>query len=160
MVVDDRYSIEAQQFWGEDGPIAKAMLGFEARPQQIRMACAIQQAFAQGRHLAVEAGTGVGKSFAYLVPVIQRICESGQRAVVSTFTITLQEQLANKDIPFLARCLPQPFTAVLAKGRSNYLCRRRLDFAFRSQRSPARCCALPIAVCRLKNRRCRLPRHQ
>ncbi len=135
MVVDDRYSTEAEQFWGQDGPIAKAMPGFEARPQQVQMAGAIQRAFAQGRHLAVEAGTGVGKSFAYLVPVIQRICESKERALVSTFTITLQEQLANKDIPFLARCLPQPFTAVLAKGRNNYLCRRRLDFAFRSQRS-------------------------
>ncbi len=135
MVVDDRYSTEAQTFWGENGPIAKAMSGFEARPQQVQMAGAIQRAFAQGRHLAVEAGTGVGKSFAYLVPVIQRICESKERALVSTFTITLQEQLANKDIPFLARCLPQSFTPVLAKGRSNYLCRRRLDFAFRSQRS-------------------------
>ncbi len=135
MVVDDRYNTEAQKFWGQDGPIAQALPGFEARPQQVQMAGAIQRAFAQGRHLAVEAGTGVGKSFAYLVPVIQRICESEQRAIVSTFTITLQEQLAHKDIPFLARCLPQSFTPVLAKGRSNYLCRRRLDFAVRSQRS-------------------------
>ena len=111
------------------------MSGFELRPQQVEMARAIQRAFAQGRHLAVEAGTGVGKSFAYLIPIIQRLGESKERAVISTFTITLQEQLANKDLPFLARCLPQSFTAVLAKGRSNYLCRRRLDFAFRSQRS-------------------------
>jgi ATP-dependent DNA helicase DinG len=111
------------------------MSGFELRPQQVEMARAIQRAFAQGRHLAVEAGTGVGKSFAYLIPLIQRLGESKERAVISTFTITLQEQLANKDLPFLARCLPQSFTAVLAKGRSNYLCRRRLDFAFRSQRS-------------------------
>jgi ATP-dependent DNA helicase DinG len=135
MVAQDQYVTDAQTLWGEHGPIAAAMPGFEARPQQVRMACAIQRAFAQGRHLAVEAGTGVGKSFAYLVPVIQRICESGQKALISTFTITLQEQLANKDIPFLARCLPQSFTPVLAKGRSNYVCRRRLDFAFRSQRS-------------------------
>ena len=134
-VIQDRYTTEAQELWGEHGPIAAALPGFEARPQQVEMAGAIQRAFAQDRHLAVEAGTGVGKSFAYLVPVIQRICESGQRAVVSTFTITLQEQLAAKDIPFLARCLPQPFTPVLAKGRNNYLCQRRLDFAFRSQRS-------------------------
>jgi ATP-dependent DNA helicase DinG len=134
-MVQDSYSADLQELWGEHGPIAAAMPGFEARPQQVQMACAVQRAFAQGRHLAVEAGTGVGKSFAYLIPVIQRICESGHRAVVSTFTITLQEQLAHKDIPFLARCLPQPFTPVLAKGRGNYLCRRRLDFAFRSQRS-------------------------
>ncbi|OHB66412.1 MAG: hypothetical protein A2Y76_06690 [Planctomycetes bacterium RBG_13_60_9] len=126
---------EAQKLWGSPGPIAAALPGFEARPQQIRMDGAIQQAFSQGRHLAVEAGTGVGKSFAYLVPVIQRLCESEQKAVVSTFTITLQEQLINKDIPLLARCLPYTFTPVLAKGRGNYLCRRRLDFAFRNQRS-------------------------
>jgi len=133
--MQDRYSTNMQEFWGRHGPIAQAMPGFEARPQQVAMAGAIQRAFAQGRHLAVEAGTGVGKSFAYLVPVIQRLCETGQRAVISTFTITLQEQLADKDLPFLARCLPQSFTPVLAKGRSNYLCRRRLDFALRNQQS-------------------------
>ncbi len=111
------------------------MPGYEARPQQVEMASAIQRAFAEDRHLAVEAGTGVGKSFAYLVPVIRQIGEAGQKAVVSTFTITLQEQLSRKDIPFLMSCLPQGFTAVLAKGRGNYLCKRRLDFAFRMQRS-------------------------
>ncbi|MCU0913842.1 MAG: DEAD/DEAH box helicase [Planctomycetes bacterium] len=132
-MIQDQYIIDAQRLWGEQGPIAGALPGFEPRPQQVQMAGAIQRALAQGRHLAVEAGTGVGKSFAYLVPIIQRICESGQRAIVSTFTITLQEQLAHKDIPFLARCLPQPFTPVLAKGRNNYLCRRRLDFAVRNQ---------------------------
>ncbi|MBM4024274.1 MAG: DEAD/DEAH box helicase [Planctomycetes bacterium] len=135
MVAEDRHSTTIPELWGQRGPIAAALPGFEARPQQIRMACAIETAFAQGRHLAVEAGTGVGKSFAYLIPVIRRICETGQKAVISTFTITLQEQLAHKDIPFLTRCLPYTFTPVLAKGRSNYLCRRRLEFAFRSQRS-------------------------
>ena len=126
---------EAQAFWGPGGSIATAMPGFEARPQQVRMAGAIQQAFTNRRHLVVEAGTGVGKSFAYLVPVIQQLCATGQKAVVSTFTITLQEQLANKDVPFLKSCLPQPFEAVLAKGRGNYLCKRRLDFAYRMQQS-------------------------
>jgi len=111
------------------------MPGFEARPQQIQMALAIRRAFADRRHLAVEAGTGVGKSFAYLVPVIQRLHETGQKAVVSTFTITLQEQLSNKDIPFLHGCLPHSFEAVIAKGRGNYLCKRRLDFAYRMQQS-------------------------
>ncbi len=125
---------EAQELWGAHGPIARAMPGFESRPQQVQMARAIQQAFVRERHLAVEAGTGVGKSFAYLVPVIQQIGD-GQKAVISTFTITLQEQLVNKDLPFLMRCLPQSFSAVLAKGRGNYLCARRLDFAFRRQRS-------------------------
>jgi ATP-dependent DNA helicase DinG len=134
-MIEDKFSTDMQTLWGAQGPIAAALPGFEARPQQVRMAAAIQRAFAQGRHLAVEAGTGVGKSFAYLVPVIQRMAETGQRALISTFTITLQEQLADKDLPFLARCLPQSFTWVLAKGRSNYLCKRRLDFAFRNQQS-------------------------
>jgi ATP-dependent DNA helicase DinG len=134
-VMQEQDIAEVQKLWGAQGPIAAALPGFEARPQQVQMACAIQRAFTQERHLAVEAGTGVGKSFAYLVPVIQHICEKGQKAVVSTFTITLQEQLINKDIPFLARCLPCSFTAVLAKGRGNYLCQRRLGFALRSQRS-------------------------
>jgi ATP-dependent DNA helicase DinG len=126
---------KAEKLWGPHGPIAAALPGFEARPQQVQMAGAIERAFARGRHLAVEAGTGVGKSFAYLVPVLQRICESREKAVVSTFTITLQEQLIHKDLPFLSRCLGQSFTAVLAKGRGNYLCRRRLDFALRNQQS-------------------------
>jgi ATP-dependent DNA helicase DinG len=134
-VMQDQYLVEAQKLWGRRGPLAAALPGFEARPQQVQMACAIQRAFAQKRHLAVEAGTGVGKSFAYLVPVIQHVCETGGKAVISTFTITLQEQLIHKDIPFLARCLPYSFTPVLAKGRGNYLCRRRLAFALRSQRS-------------------------
>jgi len=133
--MQDRHAADAQECWGPHGPIAQAMPGFEARPQQVRMACAIEKAFADGRHLAVEAGTGVGKSFAYLVPVIQHVCRAGQKAVVSTFTITLQEQLRRKDIPFLQKCLPQSFHAVLAKGRGNYLCKRRLDFAYRMQRS-------------------------
>ncbi len=134
-MTQDRYTTDMQEFWGPSGPVAAAMAGFEARPQQVDMALAIEGAFADGRHLAVEAGTGVGKSFAYLVPVIRQVCESKQKAVVSTFTITLQEQLSYKDIPFLKGCLPQSFEAVLAKGRGNYLCKRRLDFAWRMQPS-------------------------
>ena len=127
-------SVDADSVLGPNGPVARSLSGYEVRRQQIEMASAIRQAFASGRHLAVEAGTGVGKSFAYLVPLIRQIAETDEKALVSTFTITLQEQLHNKDIPFLSRCLPQQFRAVLAKGRSNYLCRRRLDFALRTQR--------------------------
>lgn len=126
-------SMNAADVLGPDGPVARSLSGYEVRREQMQMAAAIQEAFAKGRHLAVEAGTGVGKSFAYLVPLIQQIAETDDRALVSTFTITLQEQLYNKDIPFLSRCLPQPFRPVLAKGRGNYLCRRRLDFALRTQ---------------------------
>ena len=102
---------------------------YEHRPQQLRMADAVAGSLAAGRHVAVEAGTGVGKSFAYLVPVILAALERKQRAVVSTCTISLQEQLMSKDIPFLRAHLGVEFTAVLVKGRGNYLCRRRLDRA-------------------------------
>ena len=95
------------------------------------MAGAVQAALVGGRHLAVEAGTGVGKSFAYLVPAIELVSPGAGKVLISTFTITLQEQLTSKDIPFLADCVPSTFTAVLAKGRGNYLCKRRLGFALR-----------------------------
>ena len=113
------------------GLIAKSLPGFENRPQQVQMACAIKDAFVGRRHLVTEAGTGIGKSFAYLIPAIELLCRKATKVLISTFTITLQEQLINKDIPFLAESLPQTFTAVLAKGRGNYLCKRRLEFALR-----------------------------
>jgi len=117
------------------GPIARRLAAFEQRPQQVQMACAIKKAFAKGRHLVTEAGTGIGKSFAYLIPAIELIYRRKGKVLVSTFTITLQEQLTSKDIPFLAECLPGSFTAVLAKGRGNYLCKRRLEFALQRQAS-------------------------
>ena len=115
------------------GPVSKSLPGFEIRPEQVRMAHAVQQALMNGRHLAVEAGTGVGKSFAYLIPAADLVCRGAGKAVISTFTITLQEQLINKDIPLLLKCLPQNITAVLAKGRGNYLCKRRLKFTLQRQ---------------------------
>jgi ATP-dependent DNA helicase DinG len=127
-------SLDIREILAPGGVIAKSFVGFEERPQQIQMALAIQQAMANGRRLAVEAGTGVGKSFAYLVPAVELVCRGGGQILISTFTITLQEQLIYKDIPFLLNCLPVSFTAVLAKGRGNYLCRRRLEFAMRKQR--------------------------
>lgn len=126
-------SLNIQKVLSCGGPVAGSFAGFELRNEQIEMASAVQKAFLQGRHLAVEAGTGVGKSFAYLVPAIDVVRRKAGRVLVSTFTITLQEQLINKDIPFLADCLGCGFTAVLAKGRGNYLCKRRLDFAMRRQ---------------------------
>ncbi|MHC4500083.1 MAG: ATP-dependent DNA helicase, partial [Planctomycetota bacterium] len=117
------------------GPISKSLPGFEIRPQQVDMARAVQRTLAGRRHLAVEAGTGVGKSFAYLVPTVDSVCREATKVLISTFTITLQEQLIDKDIPFLADCMPQAFTAALAKGRANYLCKRRLEFAVRTQKT-------------------------
>ncbi len=99
---------------------------YEPRPQQLEMAAAIADAIEESHHLAVEAGTGVGKSFAYLVPLIHAAVSRNIRAVVSTYTISLQEQLISKDIPFLQKHMGLDFRAVLVKGRGNYLCLRRL----------------------------------
>lgn len=97
------------------------------RLQQLAMAEAVARAIADRQHLMVEAGTGVGKSFAYLVPAIQAVAASKDcRVVVSTHTISLQEQLVHKDIPFLRGIMPQDFHPVLVKGRSNYISLRRL----------------------------------
>src|SRR5437764_3959875 len=113
---------------GPAGAIARRLADqYEHRPQQLEMAAAIEQAFVQGRHLLVEAGTGVGKSFAYLLPAIDYAVKKKKRVVISTHTISLQEQLIDKDIPLLQSVYPDEFTAVLVKGRSNYLCKRRLE---------------------------------
>ena len=116
-----------QEILGPDGLIAKHLTGYEFRPQQLEMAEAIASAFSSNEHLVVEAGTGVGKSFAYLLPAINLALDTYEPVVISTNTINLQEQLIYKDIPFLQQILPQPFTAALAKGRGNYLSRRRLN---------------------------------
>ena len=114
---------------GPDGAIARRLPGYEVAPEQLRMAEAVAEAIEAPAHLMVEAGTGVGKSFAYLVPAILAAAELGKKVVISTHTISLQEQLLQKDIPFLRAVMPQEFTAVLVKGRSNYISLRRLDGA-------------------------------
>jgi len=115
---------------GPDGAIARRLGGYEARPQQLDMAEAVGTAIARRRHLMVEAGTGVGKSFAYLVPaILAATAQKDCRVIVSTHTISLQEQLLRKDLPFLQSVMPQPFRAALVKGRSNYLSRRRYRVA-------------------------------
>lgn len=115
---------------GPAGAIAQRLERYEARPQQLDMADAVTHALAERRHLLVEAGTGVGKSFSYLIPAIlhtQR--KPDTRVVISTHTISLQEQLLNKDIPFLKSVMPGEFQAALVKGRGNYLSLRRLRHA-------------------------------
>lgn len=124
---------------GPSGRIAARLQNYEHRPQQLEMADAVLAALDRGKHLLVEAGTGVGKSFGYLVPAILRTMATEEptpeaprkkkRVIISTHTISLQEQLIHKDIPFLRSVLPIEFTAVLVKGRRNYLSRRRLDGA-------------------------------
>ena len=117
---------------GPQGIVAEHLPGYEPRPQQIAMARAVGDAIGGHHHLMVEAGTGVGKSFAYLVPAVLAASENKNvRIVISTHTIPLQEQLLHKDIPFLQRVLPQQFRAALIKGRGNYLSLRRLRVAQR-----------------------------
>src|SRR5437588_4649697 len=113
---------------GPQGAISRRLAErYEHRPQQLEMAGAVESAFGEGHHLLVEAGTGVGKSFAYLLPAIDFAVKQKKRIVISTHTINLQEQLIEKDIPLLQSVYPDEFAAVLVKGRSNYLCRRRLE---------------------------------
>ncbi|KAA0133545.1 ATP-dependent DNA helicase [Gimesia chilikensis] len=119
---------------GKDGKVARRLDHYEERPEQLEMAEAVVRAMEEKHHLLVEAGTGVGKSFAYLVPAILETCRQNEtrtgkdrkRLIVSTNTISLQEQLINRDIPFLNAVLPVEFSAVLVKGRSNYISLRRL----------------------------------
>jgi len=147
-------ALESTAILGADGRVAKRLKRYEHRPQQLEMARAVEQAIAERRHLIVEAGTGVGKSFAYLVPAIlaatqaqaEHNAHNGHHehherndvnkhrsprkpVIISTNTISLQEQLINRDIPFLNAVLPVEFSAVLAKGRSNYISLRRLKGA-------------------------------
>ena len=117
----------------DTGAVARRLQGFEVRPQQLVMAAAVERAFEERQRLFVEAGTGVGKSFAYLIPAIRRIVERDERVVVATNTISLQEQLVEKDIPLLNAVIPEEFTAVLVKGRGNYVSLRRLMLASRRQ---------------------------
>jgi ATP-dependent DNA helicase DinG len=139
---------------GPQGRIAARLAQYEERPQQLEMAQAVLAAIDQRQHLIVEAGTGVGKSFAYLVPAILAAAaepppdeeeeDTGRRmsrkkddskdrpirrVVISTHTIALQEQLVNKDIPLLKSAMPNEFTAVLVKGRRNYVSLRRMKAA-------------------------------
>lgn len=124
-------TLGVKEFLSDSGPVARRLKSFELRPQQLDMAAAVEAAFASEHHLAVEAGTGVGKSFAYLIPAIQQVVNHGKKVVISTHTISLQEQLIEKDIPFLRAISGEEFSAVLCKGRSNYLCLRRLEQASR-----------------------------
>ncbi len=119
--------------FSENGLLSKAK-NFEFRPQQQEMAVAVAHALEEDRHLVVEAGTGVGKSLAYLVPAVLFALEQHKKAIISTHTINLQEQLLYKDIPILKKVLPVEFDAALMKGRQNYLCPRRLERALQSSK--------------------------
>lgn len=139
-------SIDVDSILGPTGSIARRLPRYETRPQQLELAAAVEKALRGNRHLVAEAGTGVGKSFAYLVPAILHATadqiegkpthekgndqeEASRRVVVSTHTISLQEQLIDKDLPLLNSVIPREFSSVLVKGRSNYLSLRRYEIA-------------------------------
>lgn len=114
-----------EEIFGRAGLIARAHPDYEYRPGQVAMAEAVAAALSQREHLLVEAGTGIGKTLAYLVPAIA----TGRRVIISTGTKNLQEQIFYKDIPFLQKVLPRKFRATYLKGRSNYVCLNRLKRA-------------------------------
>ncbi len=117
---------ELTEIFAHGGLIETAMKNYECRSEQLDMALRIEEALATGEHLIVEAGTGIGKSLAYLVPLIIYAKTNRKKAVVATYTKTLQEQLTKKDLPFLRDALPFKFNFALCLGSSNYLCMRRL----------------------------------
>jgi ATP-dependent DNA helicase DinG len=118
-----------QTVFGPGGLIARAHDRYEYRDGQVKMSEAITKAFEEKRHLIVEAGTGTGKTLAYLIPAIAAALSTKKRVVISTGTKNLQEQLMEKDIPFLQKILPKKFTAAYMKGRSNYACLYRISKA-------------------------------
>jgi len=112
-----------EETFGVQGPIARVLAGFEARPGQVQMAQLIERGILENAHTIVEAGTGVGKSLAYLVPALR----SGKKVVISTGTIALQEQLVRKDIPLVVDALGISVRVELLKGRNHYLCRQKYE---------------------------------
>ncbi|MBN1783252.1 hypothetical protein JW948_19110 [bacterium] len=117
---------DVESFFGESGPLSRHLDNYEIRKPQSRMAAAVCQALNRNEFLLTEAGTGVGKSMAYLIPVVLWGMQNpGHRIIVTTYTKTLQDQLFQKELPLLITIYPDGFSAVLLKGRSNYLCIRR-----------------------------------
>ena len=124
--------LDLEDIFGEDGPLARALPDFRVRREQLRMAHGVTAALAARECLVVEAGTGTGKTFAYLVPAL--LC--GARVLISTGTRTLQDQLFAKDLPLVSAALGRPARVALLKGRGNYLCRYRLAQAEAAEQLP------------------------
>jgi ATP-dependent DNA helicase DinG len=150
-LLSENYPEECSDFFAQNGALSRATAdsgrNFEYREGQQQMAKSVAEALFNGENLCVEAPTGIGKSFAYLLPLILRSRNGGRAAIVSTETINLQEQLFEKDIPFLKKITGIEFKAALAKGRRNYLCRRRFSLLSGAERDallPAPSLALDI----------------
>jgi predicted DnaQ family exonuclease/DinG family helicase len=124
-------SAAVEEIFGEGGSLEKSLKGFESRPEQVEMARAVTAAIESGEHLVVEAGTGVGKSLAYLIPSVLHAIRTGGKVMISTNTINLQEQLIDKDVEITKAALaefgesPEQMRATQLKGRANYLCFKR-----------------------------------
>ena len=116
-------------YWQPGGPLSSAVPSYEYRPQQEAMARRVADVFRNDKYLLLEAGTGVGKSMAYLIPGVLWSLYNDERVVVATHTINLQEQLWNKDVPLLRKVIKRDFKAALVKGRYNYICLRRWSAA-------------------------------
>lgn len=128
------------EIFGAEGPLARSIPGYATRDEQIGMATAVDRALRTRGRLIVEAGTGTGKTFAYLIPALL----SGLRVVISTGTRTLQDQLFSRDLPTVAAALGRPVRIALLKGRANYLCMHRLDLA--EQQATSRGLVREVAV--------------
>ncbi|MCX5783168.1 MAG: DEAD/DEAH box helicase [Elusimicrobia bacterium] len=126
-------SNELAGYFGEGGAVSRAIRHFETRPQQFEMACAVEASLKEKRHLVVEAGTGVGKSLAYLLPCALWSVKSGSKVLVATYTKALQEQLAKKDLPLVKSIVGANFNYAMLMGADNYLCLARLYRALKRE---------------------------
>ncbi len=129
IVLNNKLRIKVEDILGKGGVVAKKLDNYEERIQQIQMGKAVEDAIQKEEHLIVEAGTGIGKGLAYLIPLIYWTAEEEKRVLVSTYTKTLQEQLVKRDLPFLKDTLGVDFDFALVVGAENYLCLRRLERA-------------------------------
>ncbi len=114
---------DLREFFGDDSPLKALLPGFQPRAGQAWMAEAVAEAIADRDKLVVEAGTGTGKTFAYLLPALL----SGRKTIISTGTKALQDQLYHRDLPLIGKAVGRPVETALLKGRANYLCRQRLE---------------------------------
>ena len=121
---------EVSEWFAPDGRLQQTLGQFEYRPSQQQMAEQVDLAFEQDAHALIEAGTGTGKSFAYLVPAALHSLRTGEQVVISTYTKTLQHQLLDKDVPILQKLLGDDVQVALIKGRENYICLRKWEEAF------------------------------
>lgn len=147
--MDEEYRLSAEEiaaYFSPDGLYEQRLEGFEDRPQQLEMALAVADSFNEKRHLIVEAGTGTGKSLAYLLPAVLFALNSGRQTAVSTHTINLQEQLLKKDLPMLEKLLGKQVAAAVLKGRGNYLCRNMFNSISRHPSDNIRYFLMRLAV--------------